>query len=290
MLPQYQFLTPVLVTMFVVLIAYWATDRTLLEFFRRRLRRVESTQNYPPMPSETPLDNPSKVQDRRAEENIRSHFQNTKSLLIPGFLFLGLIAVTLPFMTAVPAALVSVLLGACTVTAGVAAKPVVENFIAGLVMGFSKVLNIGDTVMVNGNYATVEDISMTHTTLRIWDWRRYIVPNSKMLQTEFLNYSVVDAYQWAYVEFWVSYSADLDEVKRLVVKAAKESKYFAGHEDPVLFVMDTAKEGVCCWLAAWADNPSDAWMLKADMRSGLISAFVKLGVEPHQYHFSTRAV
>ena len=289
MLPHSQFWNPILISLLVVLVAYWVTDRTLLQFFRRRLRRVESTETFPPLPSETPLDNPAKVESKRAQENIRSHFKNTKRLLIPGFLVLGLIGASIPFMTAVPAALVSVLLGACTVTAGVAAKPVVENFIAGLVMGFSKVLNIGDTVMVNGHYATVEDISMTHTTLRIWDWRRYIIPNSKMLQTEFLNYSVVDAYQWAYVEFWVSYNADLEEVKRHAIKAAKDSKFFAGYEDPTLFVMDTAKEGVCCWLAAWANNPSDAWMLKADIRAGLISVFSKLGVEPHQYHFSTRA-
>ena len=105
-----------------------------------------------------------------------------------------------------------------------------------------------------------------------------------MLQLDFLNYTVVDSFLWAHVELWVSYDADLGALEELGKAAARESQYFADYEDPAFFVMETSKESVQIWLAAWADNPSDGWMLKSDMRLGLINAMKTLGLAPHQYH------
>ena len=138
---------------------YFIASRFLLASSKRRLKRVEGDDLFETFATESPVEEQGKVELRRAKESIRAHFRNTKRLLFPGFVFMTLIAASMPFLSVVPATLVSVLLGAATVTAGVAIKPVVENFVAGLVMGFSKVLNIGDTVVINEKYATVEDIS-----------------------------------------------------------------------------------------------------------------------------------
>ncbi len=180
----------------------------------------------------------------------------------------------------------SVGLGAATVLAGAAAKPFVENLIAGLVMGVSRVLNIGDTVIVREQYATVEDITMTHTTLKLWDWRRLVVPNSQMLATEFLNYSLNDLFIWAYIEFWVDYDVDLDLLEELAREATRQSPYFADYEPPQLWVMDCSKEGVKCWLAGWANSPNDAWYLKSDMRKGLVKAFQRKKIETHRFRIT----
>lgn len=273
----------------VLAVTYLVLSRMLFRLSKRRLDQIEKNLPTDHFQDETPLEQQDRVEKKRAQESIRSHFRNTKSLLGPGLLFLAVVTGSIPFMSAVPATVVSVLLGAATVTAGVAAKPVAENFIAGLVMGFSKVLNIGDTVVMSGHYCTVEDISITHTTLRIWDWRRFVIPNSKVLQSDFLNYSVVDTFQWAYVEFWVSYDTDLDMIHKCGAEAAKASSHFAGYDEPAFFVMETGKEGVRIWLAAWADTPADAWLLQADIRAGLIKGFQKLNIQPHRYHFSTTA-
>lgn len=274
-----------LTVLLLVILALW---RVVLYYLGkvewRRLERVSSRKTFEAIPTESPFDEPKEVAADRAKESIRLHFVNTRRFVLPVLLLVVGALVLIPFSTSLPAAVMSVYLGALTVIVGVAAKPVVENFIAGLVMGFSKVLNIGDTVLYNDNYATVEDISMTHTTLKIWDWRRYVVPNSRMLVSEFLNYSITDLYQWAYVEFWVSYQADLDEVERLAVAAARQSKHFAPHEDPRFWVMETGKEGLKCWVAAWADTPTDAWLLRADVRTALARNFREAGIRPHRYY------
>lgn len=284
---------PLLSALLLVLagmIVWWVLNRVLLSLEGRRLERVQGRTTFEAVPTETPINEPKQVAQTRATESIQLHLRNTRKLLGPIVILLVLFAVALPYLSLVPATFLSVVLSAGTVLVGIAAKPPVENFIAGLVMGFSRVLNIGDTVVYGEHYATVEDISMTHTILKIWDWRRLVIPNSKILSSEFENYSLTDLYIWAHVEFWVSYEADIAQVQELATAAAKTSEYFLGHEVPGFWVMETAKEGVRCWVAAWASNPSDGWYLKADIRTSLIKSFQEHGIGTHGFHITNDAL
>lgn len=274
-------------TAVLTLAGAWGLNRVLFSWEKRRLEKVQKRDTFAAVQTETPHDEPKTVAQSLARESIQSHFRNTRRLLLPLVLSTGLVVAALPYLSLVPAAALSLLLGAATVVAGIAARPPVENFIAGLVMGFSQVLNIGDTVTYDGHYATVEDISMTHTILKIWDWRRLVIPNAKMLSSEFQSYSLTDPFLWAYIEFWVAYESDIEEVERLAVEAARQSKHYAGYEDPGFWVMETSQEGVKCWLAAWADTPADAWFLKADMRNSLFKAFRRCGIKTHAHNFAT---
>lgn len=253
---------------------------------RRRLERLKHWEDFQSVGTSTPLDEPEEVARQLAVRSVRAHFTNTRKLLVPALLALVASVAILPFLGDVPATVLSVVVGAVTVVLGIAARPVVENFIAGLVVGFSKVLNIGDTVMVDGNYCTVEDISATHTTLKLWDWRRYVVPNTQMLQTEFINYTLTDSFVWAYVEFWVSYEADLKQIRELCEAIPEKSRYYSEYEAPRFWVMDTDKEGIRCWLAAWANSPADAWMLKTDIRTELVLTLRELGIRTHCYELA----
>ena len=274
------------VAAFLLGIATWVLLTRALRFWSvRRINRLDKVDEIDYIASELPDPLSPENSIKKAKDAVRTQYQNTRRLLLPILVVVTLVLAALPFLPKIPAALMSVYLGAGSLLVGMAAKPMVENFFAGLVMGFSKTLNIGDTVLVHGRYATVEDINMTHTTLKLWDWRRYVVPNSKMMGTEFLNYSVVDEFIWAYVEFWVSYDTDLEMVKRAGAEAAKSSKYFGGWSEPEFWVMETNKEGVVCWLAAWANSPADAWYLKADIRAGLVMAFQENQLSPHCYNF-----
>ncbi len=267
------------------LLTWFAVTRALRFWSIRRIDRLDTFEGFEVIANEPPASYSPDEAITRAKESVKKQYRNTRQLLLPILVTTTLVLAALPFMPEIPAALMSIYLGAGSLVVGMAAKPLGENFFAGLVMGFSRLLNIGDTVVVNGHYATVEEISMTHTTLKIWDWRRYIIPNSKMLASEFVNYSVFDNFIWAYVEFWISYEADLEAIKTAGAEAAKASKYWGGWSDPEFWVMEANKEGVVCWMAAWANTPADAWYLKADMRAGIMQAVQNQGVQTHCFHF-----
>jgi small-conductance mechanosensitive channel len=194
-------------------------------------------------------------------------------------------ALSIPLARNMSAAFISFIFGVTTVVVGIAAKPFIENIIGGLVISFAQPIRIGDTVLMDQKmYGTVEDISLTFTVVKLWDWRRFVVPNHRMLEKEFINLSLVDRYTWSYVEFWVSHDADLVEVKALAIMAAKEAPHFASHESPAFWVMELGERGVKCWVAAWANTPSQAWELKHEIRTALAQALRRRGIQCHAYH------
>ena len=261
--------------------------RVYLGLLRTRaanLRRVARKRRFEAVPTDTPVNNPSTVARDRAVESIERQFTVTRLIFVPLVLVLTLIGMGLPFLNRVPATFVSIFLTTVTILGGVAARPFLENAIAGVVVSLSRLINLGDTVRLDGVYGTVEDITATHTTIKLWDWRRHVVPNTRMLQMSLINYSLFDRYIWASVDVWVAYDVDLDRVKEVAVRYAKESEHFSGSEEPEFWVLELGKDGVRCMVAAWTNLPSSAWMLQHDIRHGIAKFFREEGIRAAVHH------
>lgn len=258
-------------------------SRQLRRLRARRTRRVEQAPGFDAVASEGPTDHSPRAARSRALRSVEQFFRASRRVLVPSIALFTAIGLAIPFVDRVPAAFLSLFAGAITVVIGIAARAVLENMIAGLVLTFSKAINIGDTVTLDGHYGTIEEISMTHTTIKIWDWRRYVVPNRRMLDVELVNHTLNDRDLWSQIEFWVGYDADLALVEKLAVEAAAASPAFAGYETPRFWLMELAPHGVRCLVAAWADGPATAWDLKHDTRSALMRAFAEHGIRCHTW-------
>lgn len=261
----------------------WWVHRRIEFAEQRRAVRIKQVKRFDAIQTISPIENYDKKARRRGLESVETRFNLMRRLFIP-LLSAALLAIlALPLLSGAPSTILSFSVGAAAVLVGIAARPFLENLIAGVIISFSQPIRIGDTVLVDGHFGTIETVSMTHTTLKIWDWRRYIVPNHQLLTKELVNYSIIDKYQWAHVEFWVDPGADLDEVRDIAMNAARASRHFADYEDPRFWVMEMGKEGMRCWLAAWADTPSDAWQLTHDIRTELAGGFQRKRIKTHRF-------
>ena len=181
----------------------------------------------------------------------------------------------------IPNSYIPIFLGVMTVFVGIAAKPMFENIFSGLVINFDRSLRIGDTVEIDEHYGTVEEFHLTYVIVKVWDWRRYIVPYSKLLSKEFVNLSVVDKFQLAHVEFTVAMDADYELVRAIACTAVESSRYFAPYEEPMFWVMSFNETSITCWVAGWSDSPSDAWALTHDIRTRMWEDFRKNNIRLH---------
>ena len=254
-----------------------------------RLRRLSRKRRFEAVPTDTPIDDSAGLARKRAVESINSQFSVTRLTFVPLVLLCTGIAMALPFIGQAPAALVSVFVTIITLVIGVAARPSLENAIAGLIISSSRLINLGDTVELDGHYGTVEDITATHTTIKLWDWRRYVVPNRQMMQSNFINLSLNDRHIWAAVDIWVDYQADLDRIRTVAVESAKESRHFTGAEEPEFWVLELGRDGVRCMVAAWTDLPSKAWSLKHDICAGIATVFQREGIKATVRHYRVAA-
>ncbi|HKJ04226.1 MAG TPA: mechanosensitive ion channel domain-containing protein [Geopsychrobacteraceae bacterium] len=236
------------------------------------------------VPTSSPLEKPLRDAQRTRTQSVNFRFSIIRHAITMFIFLLVVFAVGISFLDRIPATLLSLFVASFGVVLGIAARPFIENLIAGIVITFSRHLRIGDTVDIDKHYGTIEDITPIYTIVKGWDWRRYVIPNADMLSKEFVSLTLGDNYRWSYVEFWVALDTDIAEFKAHAIRIASECPHFSPHEDPSFWVMGMEKEGVRCWLAAWADTPGDAWMLASEMRTGLAEQLRLLKISPHRYH------
>ncbi len=220
--------------------------------------------------------------------SLEKRFTVTRRAIYLFLVLVGVGVVIVPFIGHIPSIMVSVLLASISVIIGIAARPFIENMICGLVLCFGKLTRIGDAVLVDGEYGVIEDVTLTHCIIKRWDWLRYVVPNSTMMNKEFVNYSIVDNNRWVYVEFYVDYSVDLKLVEEIAKRSPLDSGYFTGKETPRFWITDLKPEAIKCMVVAWATSPADGWMLSIDIRRALIDGFKENGVQTHLYRFNNQ--
>lgn len=257
------------ITIGITILISWLVWTKIRKTEKGRRYSVNRRTSFESLKTETPLDEPVKEARLRASANITNRYRILRFSVVGVIVVISGTLITVPYLDIVPAAYISLFIGTATVVIGVAAKPFVENLISGFVISLAKPIRLGDTVLIEEHYGTVEEITLTYTIIKIWDWRRYIVPNHVLLQKEFINLSMVDKYQWAYVEFWVASDEDIESVEKLALESAKQSQYYQDFEDPAFWIMEKGKEATLCWVAAWANTPSDAWMLKHEIRRNI---------------------
>lgn len=270
-----------------ILALFYITLVTLMKGVERKKRKLlEKRRTLESMETESPVDENHEEALNRGLENIETRFGFFRKVLLPLTLGLWILLLGLPYLEGASRTYTSIIITVITVFMSIAAKPFVENLFAGLVISFSDSARIGDTVEIDGMYGTIEEINLTYTTIKVWDWRRYLVPNAKLISKEFLNYSLTDKYVWACIEFFIEPTADIEQIENEIVQATKQSPNFNNYryEDPQIWNMGMEKDAVKVWLAAWAKNPTTAWNLKSDMRTIVSKTLRKHNLKPQLSH------
>jgi len=271
----------ILIVLLIFFVIAFYAFKMLLRLRDIRRRRLKNRKTLSAIKSKGPHDDTHETAKKIGFASIDKQFSITKKILIPFIILPLTILLILPFLSKLPASFLTFFIGISTVVGSMAARPFIENVISGLVLSFSKVLNIGDIVAIDSLYGTIEDITLFHTIVKGWDWRRYIVPNIQMLEHTFYNHTLHDSFQWASVDFFVSYDNDIQTIRQIAIACARKSIHFAEHERPKLWIIEMHKDSVKCRLAAWADSATNAWYLKSDIQIELMKEFRKQNIEIH---------
>lgn len=79
--------------------------------------------------------------------------------------------------------------GAAGIILGLALQPVLKNLIAGVQIAITQPIRLGDSLIVEGDFGTVEDIKATYVVVRTWDLRRLVIPLSYFIEQPFQNWT-----------------------------------------------------------------------------------------------------
>ncbi len=117
----------------------------------------------------------------------------------------------------------NVLAGAVGIGVGFGLQNVASNFISGLIILFERPVKVGDRIQVGGVDGKVTGIGARSTTVRTNDNITIIVPNSKFIEENVVNWSFANQSVRFRVPVGVAYDSDLNVVKKLLLEVAEEN-------------------------------------------------------------------
>ncbi|VTU25312.1 putative mechanosensitive channel protein [Variovorax sp. PBL-H6] len=159
--------------------------------------------------------------------------------------------------------------GVIGIVAGLAAKPVFSNLIAGLQIALAQPIRIDDVLVVEGEWGRVEEITGTFVVLRIWDDRRLILPLSYFIEKPFQNWTRSSSQLLGSVFIYADYGTPLAQMRAEVERMVKAAPEWDGRFFN-LQVTDATERTMQIRVLCTAASSSLAFDLRCRMREGLI--------------------
>ncbi len=167
--------------------------------------------------------------------------------------------------------------GFAGIVIGFAAKEAFSNIISGIFIAIFQPFHVGDKLEVDKYYGTVEDITLRQTVLQTPSNERVIFPNTTMVNSNILNYSIREEKSRYEVTFMISYESDIDKAREIIMEEVAEHSLTEEEESDVI-VKDLADSGVTLELRIWASDRGDAWIAGQDLRESIKKRFDGEGI------------
>jgi small-conductance mechanosensitive channel len=148
----------------------------------------------------------------------------------------------------------TVLAGAIGIGAGFGLQTVVSNFFAGLIIMLERPVKIGDRIEVGDVNGDVIEIGARATTVLTNDNIAIIVPNSKFVSENVVNWKYNDNRVRFRVPVSVAYGTDLRKVEKLLMEVAAEEKAVLENPEPNVALVEFGDSGVKFELRAWTSS------------------------------------
>ena len=177
---------------------------------------------------------------RKHHQNLVTVFRRVGSALI---LFLGfMVAMIIAVPSFTPGKLIGAL-GIGSVAIGFAFKDIFQNLLSGILLLLSEPFRIGDQI-ISGNFeGTVEDIQIRATTIRTYDGRKVVIPNSQLYTS---TMTVNTAYSQRRLEFdvGIGYENNIIDAQRVILSVLKAAPTVSKLAEPSVIATALADSSV----------------------------------------------
>lgn len=177
---------------------------------------------------------------RKHHQNLVTVFRRVGSALI---LFLGfMVAMIIAVPSFTPGKLIGAL-GIGSVAIGFAFKDIFQNLLSGILLLLSEPFRIGDQI-ISGNFeGTVEDIQIRATTIRTYDGRKVVIPNSQLYTS---TMTVNTAYSQRRLEFdvGIGYENNIVDAQRVILSVLKAAPTVSKLAEPSVIATALADSSV----------------------------------------------
>ena len=160
--------------------------------------------------------------------------------------------------------------GVAGLVAGLAARPMLSNLIAGLQIATTQPIRLDDEVVVENQWGRVQEINSTFVVLGLWDLRQLIVPLSYFIEKPFENWTRDSTKLIGSVLLHVNYTVPIERLRAKAIEIVKASPYWDG-DIVKLQVLDARESSLELRVIASARSSGQVGELRYEIREKVIA-------------------
>ncbi|MDX1561881.1 MAG: mechanosensitive ion channel [Gammaproteobacteria bacterium] len=170
--------------------------------------------------------------------------------------------------------------GAIAIGVGFGAQNILNNFISGWILMSERPVRIGDVVELGEDFGTVEAIGGRSTRIRRTDGVHLLVPNSTLLETTVVNWTLVDRNIRTSLVVGVAYGSPVRKVEELLMQAVKEQKEVLEEPEPQVIFDNFGDSSLDFEIYFWSNvgNEKGLRQIRSEIRFRITDLFDEHGI------------
>ena len=178
----------------------------------------------------------------------------------------------------------AVVFTALSVGIGFGLQFIAGDIASGFILLFERPVRVGDFITINGPDSTltegrVQSINLRTTIVMTNDHIAAIVPNSKLVNQNLINWSYGERRSRISIPVGVSYDSDVEQVTQTLRRAAEGVEHVLEEPKPGVQFLGFGDYSLNFRLLVWTDRPRRHPQIKSDINYRIHRLFSEAGIE-----------
>ncbi|MEM9977117.1 MAG: mechanosensitive ion channel domain-containing protein [Cyanobacteria bacterium P01_D01_bin.2] len=192
-------------------------------------------------------------------------------------LFVGVIAVLQ--LWGIDLSSLTLLASALGVGLGLGLQNIAKDVSSGLVLVFERPIQVGDFIELGDQMGVVDRIGPRSTDIRTLDQVSIIVPNSRFLEQDVINWSHRNPLSRIHIPVGVAYGSNPDKVRSVLLEVGREHPDVLAAPSPEVFLIGFGDSSLDFKLLVWIRKPQQHLKIQSDLNFAITTAFRQNGIE-----------
>ena len=173
----------------------------------------------------------------------------------------------------------AIVAGALSVGIGFGLQSIVNNFVSGLILLAERPIKVGDWIVVKGQEGYVRRISVRATEIETFDKASLIIPNSELITGAVTNWTHRNPMGRIMVKVAVSYKADAEKVRDLLLAVAEANPRILKQPGPGVSLDNLGPNALEFTVAGHVADINSGGAAQNELRFAILKALRQAGVE-----------
>ncbi len=173
----------------------------------------------------------------------------------------------------------AVLGGALGIGIGFGLQNIVNNFLSGLILLFERPVRVGDRIEADDKIGIVKKIGLRSTVIETLDKAQLIVPNSKLISENVINWTHSGTEARLKIPVGVAYGSDMDLVFDTMIAAAQISPHVLKKPKPIVLLLGFGDSSLNVELHVWLFDVNETRLAQSEISREILRRFEEAGIE-----------